>query len=102
MCDGIGTLLHSATIEDIGWNIDQEENSKKTNQAAAEDNRIRVKKSEEEDDQPKVHPCSSMIAMETIRPEKKKFCSLQIFRFGSISASSSNSSLDDSIPLLEP
>jgi hypothetical protein len=48
-----------------------------------------------------VEPCSSMITIETLRPEKKKYYSLQIFKFGSISISSSSSSLNDSVPLLD-
>ena len=49
----------------------------------------------------RVHPCTSLVSMQPIRPDKKKYYSLQIFQFGSISAASSNSSLEDSVPLLD-
>ena len=50
-------------------------------------------------DSGRFQPCSSMFTIETPRPEKKRYRSLQIFKFGSISSSSS--SITDSVPLLD-
>ena len=97
-------------MEALDWNMEEEEETQMyvDNNVSRQQQEIPNLEDDEgreiiaqdtEDNQ--VQPCSSMLTIETIRPEKKRFCSLQIFRFGSISASSSCSSLDDSVPLLD-
>ena len=103
-------MVHSATMEALDWNMEEMEetqmyvdNSVSRQQQEIpnlENNESRETFAQDTEDN-QVQPCSSMLNMETIRPEKKRFCSLQIFRFGSISNSSSCSSLDDSVPLLD-
>ena len=108
ICNGVGTLVHSATMEAMDWNMEEEEsNMYVDNQqelSGLEDNARRNHCSEgnaqnTQDNQ--VQSCSNMLTMETIRPEKNKYYSLQIFKFGSLSASSSSASLNDSVPLLD-
>ena len=120
--------MHSATMADItmdamDWNIEEEEpqfyvDNHVTNQqhglSSLEENgnsnsctetiaqnqtKSNTAQAQEDADLVRVQPCSSMFTIETPRPEKKKYYSLQIFKFGSISSSSS--SLNDSVPLLD-
>ena len=95
-------------MEALDWNMEEEEsnmyvdNQQEISSLEYNDSRNRyseVNAQNAQDNQ--VQSCSNMLTMETIRPEKNKYYSLQIFKFGSLSASSSSSSLNDSVPLLD-
>ena len=95
-------------MEAMDWNMEEEEsnmyvdNQQELSGLADNDSRnhwSEVNAQNTQDNQ--VQSCSNMVTMETIRPEKNKYYSLQIFKFGSLSASSSSSSLNDSVPLLD-
>ena len=92
-------------MEAMDWNMEEEEsNMYVDNQqelSGLSDNASRNLYSEGNAQNTQVQWCSNMLTMETIRPEKNKYYSLQIFKFGSLSASSSSSSLNDSVPLLD-
>ena len=108
ICDGVGTLVNAGTMEALDWNMEEESLEYLDNNIIRQQQELtsledipsrEIIAHNTQDSQ--VQPFSSMLTMETIRPEKKKYYSLQIFKFGSISISSSCSSLDDSVPLLD-
>ena len=92
-------------MEALDWNMEEDESNMYVNNqqelSSLEDNDSRNRCSEVNAQDNQVQSCSNMLTMETIRPEKNKYYSLQIFKFGSLSASSSSSSLNDSVPLLD-
>ena len=94
------TIFNSLDKEALDWNEEEREEAQIYVDNEVTDNEELIA----QDDNQKaviVQPCSSMLTMETIRPEKKKFYSLQVFNFGTMSNSSSSSSLADSVPLLD-